>query len=164
MFKTRKWKIFEKPFALFPIENILFSGTTSDGKQFICLRFQTFGVKPTKLIAQMCTTTGVHHLVLVLDKATRAPSQQVMANKNITFETFAPQELLYNPMNHPLQPQYELFDEKQKLAFFEHYGLTEASIPKMLTNDIVARYHYWKPGTLVKVISPSNVGFRLVHL
>lgn len=164
MFKTRKWEIFEKPFALFPVEKILFCGSTDDGKRFICLRFENFGVKPTKLIAQMCSTTGVHHLVLILDKPTRAPSQQLMTNKNITFESFLPHELLYNPMNHPLQPQYEPYDEKQKVAFFQHYGLKEESIPKMSTTDVVARYHYWIPGTLVKVISPSSVGFRLVHL
>lgn len=163
MFNTRKWSVSERPPPLFPAENTLFSGTTDQGKNFVCLRFDSFGVKPTERIIQYSFTIGIEHLVLVLGKLARAPAQLKLKEKNIDFEMFIYSELMYNPMNHPLQPTFLPLDSKQKAQFMDHYGLKDSSIAKFVRKDMVVRYHFWPPGTLVKIVFPSSVSYRLVQ-
>lgn len=163
MLKTRQWLIDEQTPGNFPQKNTLFGGTTDTRKKFACLQFNSFGVKPTKMIAQICHSTGTKHLVLVLNKIARAPSQTWLRQQGIEFEIFLPHELMYNPLHHPLQPKFIRLTAKQKNAFLSHYGLDSSCLPKFVRKDMMVRYHLWPPGTLIKVVFPSSISHRLVQ-
>jgi len=98
----------------------------------------------------------VPKLIIVKSISTKA-SQHIVNNYPKT-EIFLENELMINLIENILVPKYEILDHETDdyKTFCEQYTCKKRNIPKIYTNEPMARYYNLKRNDIVRVIRPSE--------
>lgn len=104
--------------------------------------------------------------IVVIKEISKKVAQHITTNYPTT-EIFVETELMINLIDHDLVPKHEMLTSDEMSVFFEKYNCKKRNMPKLLTEDPVAKYYNMKPGDIVRIIRPSEktgeiVSYRLV--
>merc|ERR1712224_544278 len=111
---------------------------------------------------------GVMRAILILSKNLSEQAEKTLSSiktdthGRIIIETFLERELLVNITEHILVPKHQLLTNAEKIQLLNRYKLREAQIPRILSNDPVARYLGIDVGDVVRIIRPSETAGRYV--
>lgn len=78
------------------------------------------------------------------------------------FETFRTAELQYDITEHELVPKHVVLTDEEKKSLLKRYNLNESQLPRMLPQDMIARYFGLSRGNVVKIIRESETAGRYV--
>ena len=72
-----------------------------------------------------------------------------------------------NLIEHIYVPSHEILSNEESQQIIETYNTRKRDMPKMLTNDPIARYYNMQPGQICRIIRPSETSgfvsyYRLV--
>ena len=106
-----------------------------------------------------------HKIVIVNDMSKKAV-QFIIHNYEDT-EIFNEKDLMLNLVDHVDIPKHIPLTEDEKESVFKQYNCTVKQLPKIKDSDPVSRYYNVRPGTLFKILRPSETGgvvpfYRLV--
>jgi DNA-directed RNA polymerase subunit H (RpoH/RPB5) len=65
-------------------------------------------------------------------------------------------ELLLDPSEHFLVPEQTALSEQDAHKKLKEIGAEPGQMPMMGSDDAIARYNAWRPGTLVHVVRPNQ--------
>lgn len=75
---------------------------------------------------------------------------------DITSEVFLEKELMINLVDHDLVPKHIVLTKEESDEVLKTYIAKKKNMPKILSNDRVARYYGVKVGDIFKIIRPSE--------
>jgi DNA-directed RNA polymerase subunit H (RpoH/RPB5) len=104
---------------------------------------------------------------LIVVKSTSQKTKQLIINTYINTEVFLEKELMMNLIEHLYVPVHEILSNEESLLIIESYNTRKRDMPKILTNDPVARYYNMQPGQICRILRPSETSgyvpyYRLV--
>jgi DNA-directed RNA polymerase I, II, and III subunit RPABC1 len=121
----------------------------------------TIGIKQMRSFAQMVTQHNFHTGVLVTQVSVSAPALKIIpVVLPAIIETFQEQDLLVNITHHELVPKHILLSPEEKKKLLERYRLKESQLPRIQTQDPVAKYLGLRRGQVVKIIRKSETAGR----
>jgi len=124
------------------------------------------GVKPIKRYMERMNEGDVKRAILVVQASLTAFAKQAMlelcAAQGLHMEQFLEAELLMNITEHVLVPQHMVLTKEEKAILLKRYRLKESQLPRMQTNDPVARYYGLSRGQVVKIVRPSETAGKYV--
>uniref|UniRef100_A0A7S1ZQK9 RNA polymerase subunit H/Rpb5 C-terminal domain-containing protein n=1 Tax=Trieres chinensis TaxID=1514140 RepID=A0A7S1ZQK9_TRICV len=122
------------------------------------------GVKPIKVYTDRMREEAVSNAVLVLRVDITPFAKQAVQEMSDSFriEHFKEAELLVDITEHKLVPEHQVLSQNEKQELLKRYRLKETQLPRIQTNDPVARYYGMKRGHVVKIIRPSETAGRYV--
>jgi DNA-directed RNA polymerase subunit H (RpoH/RPB5) len=94
------------------------------------------------------------HMIVIVESISDKSRAQLIARGA---EVFLGQTLMADVLDYVLQPSFEVLAPYEKEECMKVYNLTIKQFPKMKESDPVARYLNIKSGTVVRVISPSEM-------
>jgi len=77
-------------------------------------------------------------------------------------EIFKEQEIIYNILNHVLQPKYEIMTDDEVKKFFVEYMCKPSQVSKLPLSDPVAKAYGLKVGQMLRIIRPSEAVSEVV--
>lgn len=129
---------------------------------------EIMGVKAVEELGQILAAARCYNVLVVTAQGFTSFVSQPLGELKLKYSirTYLHQQLLHSPKDNVLVAPHFLVGDAERKQFVEHYKLTEeklTSLPKMFDTDAIARYHDWKPNTLVKIVVPGLVpNYRLV--
>lgn len=99
-------------------------------------------------------------IVIVTSVGTKA-RQFVKANYKNT-EIFTEEEMMINLVDNELIPKHEVLEKEEVEKFYKIYHLKKRMMPKIFTNDPVARYYNMKPNDIVRITRPSETSGDII--
>ena len=104
---------------------------------------------------------------LVIVKSISNKTKQLVTNTYPNTEVFLEKELMMNLIEHIYVPSHEILSNEESQQIIETYNTRKRDMPKMLTNDPIARYYNMQPGQICRIIRPSETSgfvsyYRLV--
>lgn len=122
------------------------------------------GVKPIKTMTDRMREESVFNAILVLRVDITPFAKQAVQEMSDSFriEHFKEAELLVDITEHSLVPEHQVLTQNEKQELLKRYRLKETQLPRIQTNDPVARYYGMKRGMVVKIIRPSETAGRYV--
>lgn len=98
-----------------------------------------------------------YHKIIVV-KSINAKSGQYLTSNFADTELFLEHELMINLVDCNFVPKYEVLDKETDdfKKFCELFQCKKRNIPKLLSNDPMARYYNLKKGDIVRIIRPSE--------
>jgi DNA-directed RNA polymerases I, II, and III subunit RPABC1 len=122
------------------------------------------GVKPIKIYTDRMRAEGVSNAIMVLRVDITPFAKQAVQEMNDSFriEHFKESELLVDITKHQLVPEHQVLTAAEKAELLKRYRLRDTQLPRIQTNDPVARYYGLKRGQVVKIIRPSETAGRYV--
>jgi len=104
---------------------------------------------------------------LVIVKSISNKTKQLVINTYPNTEVFLEKELMMNLIEHIYVPLHEILSNEESLQIIETYNTRKRDMPKILTNDPVARYYNMQPGQICRILRPSETSgfvpyYRLV--
>mmetsp|Transcript_2977 Transcript_2977/g.8148 ORF Transcript_2977/g.8148 Transcript_2977/m.8148 type:complete len:226 (-) Transcript_2977:75-752(-) len=125
---------------------------------------EKLGVKPIKVYIDRMKSESVTNAVMVLKVDITPFAKQALQELSDSFriEHFKETELLVDITQHQLVPEHQVLTPNEKAELLKRYRLKETQLPRIQTNDPVARYFGMKRGEVVKIIRPSETAGRYV--
>ena len=122
------------------------------------------GVKPIKVYTDRMRQENVSNAIMVLRVDITPFAKQAVQEMSDSFriEHFKESELLVDITQHQLVPEHQVLTQNEKSELLKRYRLKETQLPRIQTNDPVARYYGMKRGMVVKIIRPSETAGRYV--
>ena len=125
------------------------------------------GVGLVKRIYDTMTADNATASIIVLRAEITAFARSTVARLSVTneprrIELFKEDDLLVNITKHQLVPQHILLSAEEKQRVLERYKLKESQLPRMTSNDPVAKYFGMTRGDVVKIIRKSETAGRYV--
>jgi DNA-directed RNA polymerase subunit H (RpoH/RPB5) len=104
---------------------------------------------------------------LVIVKAISNKTKQLVTNTYINTEVFLEKELMINLVEHIYVPKHEILSNDESSQIIEAYNTRKRDMPKILTNDSIARYYNMQVGQICRILRPSETSgfvpyYRLV--
>jgi DNA-directed RNA polymerase I, II, and III subunit RPABC1 len=109
----------------------------------------------------MCSVTNAI-MVLRVDITPFAKQAVQEMSDSFRIEHFKESELLVDVTQHQLVPEHQVLTPNEKSELLKRYRLKDSQLPRIQTNDPVARYLGMKRGQVVKIIRPSETAGRYV--
>ncbi|KAJ1899898.1 DNA-directed RNA polymerases II 24 kDa polypeptide (RNA polymerase II subunit 5) [Kickxella alabastrina] len=125
---------------------------------------ESVGIKPIKEYFQRMTKESVLNGIVVYRKKMTSSADKLMSHVTGKFrlEKFEEANLLVNITEHELVPQHKVMSDEQKRDILARYRLKETQLPRILSDDPVARYYGMTRGQVVQIIRPSETAGRYV--
>ncbi|KAL7747275.1 DNA-directed RNA polymerases II 24 kDa polypeptide (RNA polymerase II subunit 5) [Sorochytrium milnesiophthora] len=107
---------------------------------------------------------GLFFFTYIARELLTALKEQIITqvSEKYNLEAFAENELLVNITQHVLVPKHELLTDEQKTMLLQRYRLKPTQLPRIMSDDPVARYFGLKRGQVVKIIRNSETAGRYV--
>jgi DNA-directed RNA polymerase I, II, and III subunit RPABC1 len=104
------------------------------------------GVKPIKVYTDRMRTENVSNAIMVLRVDITPFAKQAVQEMSDSFriEHFEESELLVDITQHQLVPEHQVLTQNEKSELLKRYRLKETQLPRIQTNDPVARYYGMK--------------------
>lgn len=121
------------------------------------------GIKHTRQFAQTLDGNGYRNGILITKVAPNAAALKAfepMIEKGVIAETFPEADLVVNITKHELVPKHVLLSDEEKKVLLDRYRLKETQLPRVQSNDPVAKYLGLKKGQVVKIIRKSETAGR----
>jgi DNA-directed RNA polymerase subunit H (RpoH/RPB5) len=104
---------------------------------------------------------------LVIVKSISNKTKQLVINTYTNTEIFLEKELMMNLIEHTYVPLHEILSNEESQQIIESYNTRKRDMPKILTNDPIARYYNMQPGQICRILRPSETSgfvpyYRLV--
>ena len=104
---------------------------------------------------------------LVIVKSISNKTRQLVITTFPNTEVFLEKELMMNIIDHVYVPKHELLSNEEAEQVMESYNARKRDMPKILTNDPIARYYNMEAGQICRIIRPSETAgftpyYRLV--
>ncbi|KAL8671855.1 MAG: hypothetical protein Q9168_003645 [Polycauliona sp. 1 TL-2023] len=119
------------------------------------------GVKQMKEFCQHIDqhkfTTGI---LITQGPVTASAFKSTVGLKDKWVETFQETDLLVNITHHELVPKHILLSAGEKKQLLERYRLKESQLPRIQTEDPMAKYLGLRRGQVVKIIRKSETAGR----
>nr|Q54EH2.2 RecName: Full=DNA-directed RNA polymerases I, II, and III subunit rpabc1; Short=RNA polymerases I, II, and III subunit ABC1; AltName: Full=RPB5 homolog [Dictyostelium discoideum] len=124
------------------------------------------GVTQIKKYVDIMKDRQANRAIIVVQQNITPFAKQALAEfsqeKKITLEQFNEAELLVNITHHQLVPKHILLTKEEKLELLTRYKMKESQLPRIQTNDPVARYYGLSRGHVVKIVRPSETAGRYI--
>jgi DNA-directed RNA polymerase I, II, and III subunit RPABC1 len=122
------------------------------------------GVKPIKVYTDRMRAEGVSNAIMVLKVDITPFAKQAVQEMSDSFriEHFKESELLVDITKHQLVPVHRVLTANEKSELLKRYRLKDTQLPRIQSNDPIARYYGMKRGQVVKIIRPSETAGRYV--
>lgn len=122
------------------------------------------GVKPIKTYTDRMRNENVLSAIMVLRVDISAFAKQMLQEmaESYRIEHFKETELLVDVTQHQLVPEHVVLTPSEKAELLRRYRLKDTQLPRIQTNDPVARYYGMRRGQVVKIIRPSETAGRYV--
>lgn len=122
------------------------------------------GVKPIKVYTDRMRAENVSNAIMILRVDITPFAKQAVQEMSDSFriEHFKESELLVDITKHQLVPEHQVLTQNEKSELLKRYRLKDSQLPRIQTNDPVARYYGMKRGQVVKIIRPSETAGRYV--
>lgn len=122
------------------------------------------GVSPIKVFCNQMKEHNVQRGILVVRQDITPFAKQAIQGMAETskIEYFRESELLVDITEHKLVPAHQVLDTHQKAELLKRYRLREGQLPRIQTNDPVARYYGLQKGQVVKITRESETAGRYV--
>ena len=134
--------------------------------QFILVIFSsypTLNIEGMKEYLSMLDALSFTHMIIVYHKSITPSARKIVetiAVKNIIIEPFKSENLV-DITKHRLFRIHEKITGDEETEIREKYG---KKLPKILTNDAVARWYGFRKGNIIKIIRKhGHVAYRLVN-
>jgi DNA-directed RNA polymerase subunit H (RpoH/RPB5) len=106
------------------------------------------------------------HKIIIVKDITKKARQYIINNYENT-EIFLEEYLMINLIENIYVPEHKILNKVEVDEFYKKYNVKKKNIPKMLSDDAVAKYYNMKPGDICRIIRPSQtsglyVTYRLV--
>jgi DNA-directed RNA polymerase subunit H (RpoH/RPB5) len=111
-------------------------------------------VNKTTGISDFLNTFKDNHKIVIVSSINKKAKQYISLNYPNT-EIFEESELLINLVDHCMVPKHEILTKEEAESFYKEFNCKKRNIPKMLTDDPVARYYNVKVGDIVRILRPS---------
>jgi len=103
----------------------------------------------------------------VIVKSISNKTKQLVINTYLNTEIFLEKELMMNLIEHTYIPLHEILSNEESQQIIESYNTRKRDMPKILTNDPIARYYNMQPGQICRILRPSETSgyvpyYRLV--
>jgi DNA-directed RNA polymerase I, II, and III subunit RPABC1 len=122
------------------------------------------GVKTLNNYVQKMRDVEASRAILVLSQPLTAQARNSLSevNQKYPMEQFVEQDLLVNITKHQLVPQHVVLSEDEKRELLRRYKVYESQLPRIQTNDPVARYYGLRRGNVVRILRPSETAGKYV--
>ena len=101
-------------------------------------------------------------MVLCVDITPFAKQAVQEMSDSFRIEHFKESELLVDITKHQLVPEHQLLTPNEKGELLKRYRLKDSQLPRIQSNDPIARYYGMRRGQIVKIIRPSETAGRYV--
>lgn len=108
-------------------------------------------------IADKNFSTGVF---IYQDSLTPSATKAVVAAEPATIEIFQESDIIVNITHHELVPKHIRLSNEEKVDLLKRYRLKESQLPRIQSQDPVARYLGLKRGQVVKIVRRSETAGR----
>ncbi|EEC50875.1 predicted protein [Phaeodactylum tricornutum CCAP 1055/1] len=122
------------------------------------------GVKPIKVYTDRMRAESVSNAIIILRVDITPFAKQAVQEMSDSFriEHFKESELLVDITKHQLVPVHQVLTPNEKNELLKRYRLKDSQLPRIQSNDPVARYYGMRRGQVVKIIRPSETAGRYV--
>lgn len=130
----------------------------------------SIGSKHLKEIQAHMKLGNINRCVLIYPKSITPPAMRDLESlektKHKIIETFSDDDLLLNIVSHRLMPVFTPLSQDEKTEFLQRTGIKYDQLPRIHTNDPVARYYGMVRGDIIKICRKSRtaglyVSFRV---
>lgn len=132
-------------------------GLEHDTVYVFVMRSSKLGVREVEKLVETMKTTQCSHGILINDKI--LPHTRKIASsydeKGIRIECFTTVEFVIDITEHELQPRFVLLSEAEKKKMLKDMTILESQLPRIPTDDAIARYYGALPGQVFQIIRPS---------
>lgn len=119
------------------------------------------GIKQMRTFAHHIDEHKFHTGIMITQGPVTSAALKIMsAVAGHVIETFVEQDLLVNITLHELVPKHVLMSSEEKKKLLERYRLKESQLPRIQTNDPMAKYLGLRRGQVVKIIRRSETAGR----
>lgn len=127
------------------------------------------GIKNIKKIYESMMEKKLKHCIVIYKNIITFSAKNYISGKmkQVRFELFSDDELIFNPTRHVLSPRYKILHVEAKKEILDEYSIQDQNLPKILVSDIIVKYFGLKKGTVMEITRKSetggvNVTYRIV--
>jgi DNA-directed RNA polymerase I, II, and III subunit RPABC1 len=127
------------------------------------------GIKNIKRIYESMMEKKLKHCIVIYKNIITFSAKNYISSKmkQVRFELFSDDELIFNPTRHVLCPRYKILDQDGKKNLLLKYSIQDQNLPKILVSDIIVKYYGLRKGTVIEITRKSetggiNVTYRIV--
>ena len=104
------------------------------------------------------TTEEKDGILVINSILSTAASDRLKIITEVKFQVFNEEELMFNLLNHVLQPKMVLLTVSEAIALKEKFGIKgNKGLPILMSTDPLVRYYQFLPGQIVKIISDYDI-------
>jgi DNA-directed RNA polymerases I, II, and III subunit RPABC1 len=123
------------------------------------------GVKPIKTYCERMKAENVFKAIIVVKTALTAFAKQAIrevSQRGYRIEYFRDAELVIDITEHKLVPTHTVMTEQEKKELLSRYRLKPSQLPRIQSQDPIARYLGLRTGQVVKITRPSETAGRYI--
>lgn len=121
------------------------------------------GIKQTRNFAHWLQENGYTNGIFITQEQPAASALRAfdaLLEYDMRAEHFKEEDLLVNITKHELVPTHILLSAQEKKVLLDRYRLVEQQLPRMMSNDAVAKFLGLRKGQVVKIIRKSETAGR----
>jgi DNA-directed RNA polymerases I, II, and III subunit RPABC1 len=153
------------PFALSRRSTLSFVALDSDRP--VAVHFsddEKMGKKALEALMEQYERENIFHIVLVVPQ-TPSPAVVSMIQLSVRFhiEVFTLEELRFNKTKHSWVPMHRVLSPREKREVLEELKIRPESLPKILKNDVMARYLGARQDDVIEIIRASKTAGESIY-
>lgn len=116
--------------------------------------------KIMKFIKQLEVDNINHTILITMDELTTQAKKII--SDNGTVEVFLISNVMYNILDHVLQPKFRIISPTETKNLLEMLQCSLVELPKLSINDPVSKFFNAKPRDVFKITRRENIYYRVV--